>query len=65
MAWELPTEGPRTLNGLLLERLEAIPDSGTSLLIAGYPIEIVQSTGNAVKTARIKPAMRQATGAGR
>ena len=64
MAWELPTEGPRTLNGLLLERLEAIPESGTSLLIAGYPIEIVQSTGNAVKTARIKPAMRRATGAG-
>ena len=65
MAWELPTEGPRTLNGLLLEHLEAIPESGTSLLIAGYPIEIVQSTGNAVKTARIKPAMRRATGAGR
>ena len=64
MAWELPTEGPRTLNGLLLEHLEAIPESGTSLLIAGYPIEIVQSTGNAVKTARIKPAMRRATGAG-
>ena len=59
MAWELPTDGPRTLNGLLLEHLEAIPEPGTSLLIAGYPIEIVQSTGNAVKTARIKPAMRR------
>ena len=65
MAWELPTGGPRTLNGLLLEHLEAIPESGTSLLIAGYPIEIVQSTGSAVKTARIKPAIRRSTGAGR
>ena len=59
MAWELPTQGPRTLNGLLLEHLETIPEPGTSLLIAGYPIEIVQSTENLVKTARIKPAMRR------
>ena len=65
MAWELPTKGPRTLNGLLLEHLEAIPEPGTSLLIAGYPIEIVQSTENSVKTARIKPAMRRPASAGR
>ena len=65
MAWELPTKGPRTLNGLLLEHLEAIPEPGTSLLVAGYPIEIVQSTENSVKTARIKPAMRRPTSAGR
>ena len=62
MAWELPTQGPRTLNGLVLEHLEAIPEPGTSLLIAGYPIEIVQSTENSVKTARIKPAMRRSPG---
>ena len=62
MSWELPTGGPRTLNGLLLERLESIPETGTSLLVAGYPIEIVQRTGNGVKTARIKPAMRRGTG---
>ena len=62
MAWELPTRGPRTLNGLLLEHLEAIPEPGTSLLVAGYPIEIVQSTENSVKTARIKPAMRRPPG---
>ena len=65
MAWELPTKGPRTLNGLLLEHLEAIPEPGTSLLVAGYPIEIVQSTENSVKTARIKPAMRRPASAGR
>ena len=59
MHWELPTDGPKTLNGLVLEYLESIPEPGTSLLIAGYPVEIVQVSGNAVKTARIKPAMRR------
>ncbi len=59
MRWELPTDGPKTLNGLVLEYLESIPEPGTSLLIARYPVEIVQVSGNAVKTARIKPAMRR------
>lgn len=60
MHWELPTDGPRTINGLLLERLESIPEPGTSLLIAGYPVEIVHATSSTIKTARIKPAMRKA-----
>ncbi len=59
MGWELPTDGPKTLNGLVLEYLESIPEPGTSLLIARYPVEIVQVSGNAVKTARVKPAMRR------
>ena len=58
MRWELPTDGPKTLNGLVLEHLESIPEPGTSLRIAGYPVEIVQATNNAVKTARIKPQLR-------
>jgi len=62
MRWELPTDGPKTLNGLVLEHLESIPEPGTSLLIAGYPVEIVQATSNAVKTARIKPALRRPAG---
>lgn len=53
--WNLPTDGPKTLNGLILEHLETIPQPGTSLRIAGYPIEIVQTRGNAVKVARITP----------
>ncbi len=60
MQWELPTNGPKTLNGLVLEQLESIPEHGISLLIAGYPVEIVQATKNAVKMARIKPALRRA-----
>ena len=57
--WQLPTAGPKTLNGLILEYLETIPEPGTSLLLAGYPVEIVQTTGNAVKTVRLFPAQRK------
>ncbi|HKV96561.1 MAG TPA: HlyC/CorC family transporter [Gammaproteobacteria bacterium] len=56
MNWKLPTSGPKTLNGLILEYLESIPQPGTSLKIADYPMEIVQTTGSAVKTVRIQPA---------
>ena len=49
----LPTEGPRTLNGLILEHMEFIPESGTSLKIANYPIEIMQVKNNMVKTVRV------------
>jgi len=59
MHWELPTEGPKTLNGLVLEYLETIPEPGTSLLLAGYPIDIVQTTTNAVKMVRVNPALRK------
>jgi len=50
---QLPSEGPRTLNGLILEHMEFIPESGTSLKINGYPIEIMQVKNNMVKTVRI------------
>lgn len=59
MHWELPTDGPRTLNGLILEQLESIPHPGTSLLISGYPVEIIQTQGYAVKTAKIRPSDRR------
>jgi Mg2+/Co2+ transporter CorB len=50
---ELPTSGPRTLNGVILEHMEFIPEAGTSMKIRGYPIEIMQVKNNMVKTARI------------
>jgi Mg2+/Co2+ transporter CorB len=53
MNWSLPTDGPKTLNGLILEYLEMIPESGTGLKIDGYPIEILETNGNRVRTARI------------
>lgn len=53
--WQLPSKGAKTLNGLILEALESIPEAGTTIRINGYTIEIVQTTGHSVKTARITP----------
>ena len=51
----LHEDGPRTLNGLILEHMEDIPDAGTSMLIDRYPVEVVQTGGTAVRKARIYP----------
>lgn len=51
--------GAKTLNGLILEHLEDIPEAGTSLKIADYPIEIIQTQDRSVKVARIFPPARQ------
>jgi len=56
---ELPTTGPKTLNGLILEYMQDIPEAGTSLLIAGYPIDIVQTKDNAVKIVVLHPQLRR------
>ncbi len=53
---QLPLDGAKTLNGLILDHLEDIPETGTSLKIAGYPIEIIQTQDRIVKVARIFPA---------
>ncbi|MCZ6723695.1 MAG: HlyC/CorC family transporter [Gammaproteobacteria bacterium] len=50
---DLPSDGPRTLNGLILEYMEFIPDSGTSLMLNHYPLEIMQVKNNMVKTVRL------------
>jgi Mg2+/Co2+ transporter CorB len=60
LQWELPTDGPKTLNGLIIEHLQSLPESGTSLMIAGYPIDIIQIQDNMVRTARIRPLERRA-----
>lgn len=59
LQWKLPTDGPKTLNGLILEYMETIPEPGTSLLLEGYPVEILQAKGNSVKTLRIHPRLEQ------
>lgn len=53
MNWNLPTNGAKTLNGLILEYLETIPESGTGLNVEGYPIEIIETRENRVQLARI------------
>jgi Mg2+/Co2+ transporter CorB len=52
--WELPGDGPKTLNGLILEHLETIPESGTSLLIDDHPVTVLQTEENRVKVARLE-----------
>ncbi len=46
LQWTLPTDGPRTLNGLILEHLEDIPESHLSVQVASHPMEIVVELGN-------------------
>lgn len=53
--WDLPEDGPKTLNGLILQALEDIPETGTSLRIGDFTIEIVHGTEHVVKNARITP----------
>jgi Mg2+/Co2+ transporter CorB len=60
MEWNLPTDGPKTFSGLITEHMQSIPKPGTSLMLAGYPVEIVQTKDNMVKTAQINPAFRRA-----
>lgn len=51
--WQLPTDGPKTLNGLITETLEAIPDANVCLQIDNYRIETLQINDNLIKTVRI------------
>ncbi|MGH8496683.1 MAG: HlyC/CorC family transporter [Gammaproteobacteria bacterium] len=57
MHWSLPTDGPKTLNGLIVEHLETIPETGVGFRLGGYPIEVLQTSENAVKTVRIHAPM--------
>ena len=52
--WELPIDGPKTLNGLIIERLETIPEAGTALDLGGYPIEIIESDDKRILSVRVR-----------
>jgi len=55
--WHLPIDGPKTINGLVLEHLESIPDPGVSIRKGDYVIEVVQTADNAIKTLRMRHIM--------
>ncbi|MEC7940117.1 MAG: CNNM domain-containing protein [Pseudomonadota bacterium] len=55
LQWALPTDGPRTLNGLILEHLEDIPESHLSVQVASHPMEIVELEENRIKLVRVFP----------
>ena len=57
LQWKLPTDGPKTLNGLVVEQLGDIPKSGRKVRIGDYEFEIIEARANAVKTARVRPVL--------
>ena len=52
MKWDLPTDGPKTLNGLLLEKLESFPEGAVGLTIDRYYFEIIEMKGNLIQSVR-------------
>lgn len=56
---DLPLEGPKTLNGLLLDYFEDIPEAGVSAKIANVPMEVVQTQDKAVKIVRLSKPLLQ------
>lgn len=53
--WDLPIEGPKTLNGLIIEFMEMIPKPGTSIKLHGYIIEIIKRDKNTIKSVKFHP----------
>ena len=58
LMWTLPTDGPRTLNGLIFEHLEDIPESHISVQVSGHPMEIVDLEENRIKLVKVYPNAR-------
>jgi Mg2+/Co2+ transporter CorB len=56
MKWNLPIDGPKTLNGLIIEFLEDIPAANTTLCIAEYQIEVIDVADNMIKSVRVLPS---------
>ncbi|HLR17326.1 MAG TPA: HlyC/CorC family transporter [Alcanivoracaceae bacterium] len=54
LRWQLPVDGPKTLNGLILEELQRIPEHSISLRVGRYVIEVVQVKDNRVRTAKVR-----------
>ena len=55
LGYDFPVDGPKTLNGLILEHLQEIPEPGTSLKLAGFPVEILQTQHRSIKSVRLLP----------
>jgi len=57
LGYSFPLDGPKTLNGLILEYLQAIPEPNTSVEIAGGRMDIVQTHDRVVKAVRLYPPL--------
>ncbi|MBP6682742.1 MAG: HlyC/CorC family transporter [Halioglobus sp.] len=61
--WDLPTDGPKTLSGLILENLESFPDANAGLAIGRYRLEILELEGNVVRSVQVRIAEESAAAA--
>lgn len=59
LGWKLPIDGPKTLNGLITETLENIPDTNVCLKVGGHRVEVLQIKDNVVKAAIVHPKKRK------
>ncbi|HQN47337.1 MAG TPA: transporter associated domain-containing protein, partial [Rugosibacter sp.] len=50
---DLPVDGPRTLNGLIIEHLQDIPEVGVGIKVANVPMEIIQTQDRKIKRVRL------------
>lgn len=57
--WKLPTDGPKTLNGLITEHLETIPETNVCMKLKGHRIEVLQIKDNVVKAAIVHPPRKR------
>jgi Mg2+/Co2+ transporter CorB len=53
--WDLPTEGPKTINGLIIDFMETIPQTGVSLLLHGHQLEVISCNKHAITQIRFLP----------
>ncbi|MBS3803121.1 MAG: HlyC/CorC family transporter, partial [Oleiphilaceae bacterium] len=59
LGWKLPTDGPKTLNGLITQELENIPETNVCLKVSGHRVEVLQIKDNVVKAAIVHPKPRR------
>ena len=54
LGWQLPTDGPKTLNGLLVEQLETLPEAGAEVTVGEHQFEVLQVGENTIRTVRAR-----------
>ena len=55
MNWQFPTDGPKTLSGLIIEQFGDIPSARLSLRLGGYPVELIEVGDTMIKQVRVLP----------
>lgn len=59
LKWKLPTDGPRTLNGLILEQLGYLPETQLNIKVAQHRMEIIEFSENRIKLVKVYPRKKK------